>query len=44
MDIGEREVFGLIGLNGAGKRLCSVSAGRLSGQSGEVLMDEEPRF
>ena len=25
MDIGEREVFGLIGSNGAGKVLCSVS-------------------
>lgn len=43
MDIGEREVFGLIGSNGAGKStLLRIMAGIIRQDRGEVLMDEEP--
>ena len=45
MDIGEREVFGLIGSNGAGKStLLRIMAGIIRQDRGEVLMDEEPVF
>ena len=45
MDIGEREVFGLIGSNGAGKStLLRIMAGIIRQDRGEVLMDEELVF
>ena len=45
MDIGEREVFGLIGSNGAGKStLLRIMAGIIRQDRGEVLMDEETVF
>ena len=45
MDIGEREVFGLIGSNGAGKStLLRIMGGIIRQDRGEVLMDEEPVF
>ena len=45
MDIGEREVFGLIGSNGAGKStLLRIMAGIIRQDRGEVLIDEEPVF
>ena len=45
MDIGEREVFGLIGSNGAGKStMLRIMAGIIRQDRGEVLMDEEPVF
>lgn len=45
MDIGGREVFGLIGSNGAGKStLLRIMAGIIRQDRGEVLMDEEPVF
>ena len=45
MDIGEHEVFGLIGSNGAGKStLLRIMAGIICQDSGEVLLDEQPVF
>ncbi len=45
MDIGEREVFGLIGSNGAGKStLLRILAGIIRQDSGEVLLDDQPVF
>ena len=45
MDIGEHEVFGLIGSNGAGKStLLRIMAGIIRQDSGEVLLDEQPVF
>ena len=45
MDIGEREVFGLIGSNGAGKStLLRIMAGIIRQDRGEVLMDQRAFF
>ena len=45
LDIGEREVFGLVGSNGAGKStLLRMAAGILKPDEGEVRIDGEPVF
>ena len=42
LDIGEREVFGLVGSNGAGKStLLRMMAGVLKEDEGEILIDGE---
>lgn len=45
MDIGEREVFGLVGSNGAGKStLLRLAAGILRPDEGEVCIDGKPVY
>ncbi|MBU5479976.1 ABC transporter ATP-binding protein [Blautia sp. MSJ-19] len=45
LDIGEREVFGLVGSNGAGKStLLRMMAGILKPDEGEVCIDDIPVF
>ena len=45
MQIGEREVFGLVGSNGAGKStLLRMAAGVLKPDQGDVLIDDMPVF
>ena len=45
MEIGERQIFGLVGTNGAGKStLLRMAAGVIKPDEGEILVDQEPVY
>ena len=45
MEIGERQIFGLIGTNGAGKStLLRMAAGVIKPDEGEILVGQEPVY
>ena len=45
MEIGERQIFGLVGTNGAGKStLLRMAAGVIKPDEGELLVDQEPVY
>ena len=45
MEIGERQIFGLIGTNGAGKStLLRMAAGVIKPDEGEIMVDQEPVY
>lgn len=45
MEIGERQIFGLVGTNGAGKStLLRMAAGVIKPDEGEILVNQEPVY